>query len=122
MLLKENLKKLVTSYSEELKLIEKDIIGTRDIELESEDFVKFAIEFMVNLSRNWWTLSYENRKRGEQILFNGKIYANNSATIHTPELSTIYRVGANKKDLGKVSLASLVELAGTAPASASLSN
>lgn len=120
-LIKTNLKKLITGYGEELESLEKDIIITRDVELESEDFVRFAVEYMSNLAKNWWDLSYENRKRGEQILFNGKIYANNSAIIHTPELSTIYRLGTNKKDLEKVSLSNMVELAGTAPASASLS-
>lgn len=117
LLIKGNLKKLISGYGEELELLEKDIICTRDVELESEDFVKFAVEYMLNLSKNWWDLSYENRKRGEQILFNGKIYANNSATVHTPELSTIYRLGTNKKDLEKVSLANMVEMAGIAPAS-----
>lgn len=121
LLIKTNLKKLITGYGEELESLEKDIISTRDVELESEDFVKFAVEYMSNLAKNWWALSYENRKRGEQILFNGKIYANNSAIVHTPELSTIYRLGTNKKDLEKVSLANMVELAGTAPASVGLS-
>ena len=117
LLIKGNLKKLITGYGAEINALEKDIVGTRDVELESEDFVKFAIEYMTNLADNWWSLSYENRKRGEQILFNGKIYANNKAVVHTPNLSTIYRLGANKKDQNMVSLANMVELPGTAPGS-----
>lgn len=119
-LIKDNLKKLIASYGEELKAVEADIISTRDIEMESEDFVNFAMRYVSELPENWWSLSYEDRKRGEQILFNGKIYANNAANVRTPELSSIYRLGVNKKDLGKVSLVNMVELAGTAPASAGL--
>ncbi|MDB5185572.1 MAG: hypothetical protein JWL85_95 [Candidatus Saccharibacteria bacterium] len=66
-------------------------------------------------------ISYENRKRGEQVLFNGAIYADNSANVHSPTLSSIYRLGTNKKALSDVDNAHLVELAGTAPASARLS-
>ncbi len=119
---KNALKLLLDDYDKELRQIRADIIATRDIELESEDFIKFAMGFAENLKNNWWELSWENRKRGEQILFNGKIYADNSAKVHTPNLSSIYRLGTNKKALDDSSSALMVELAGTAPASASLSS
>lgn len=79
------------------------------------------MQYAYNLPKNWWSLSHESRKRGEQILFNGKIYADNAANVRTPELSSIYRLGINEKDLGKVSLVNMVELAGIAPASEGLS-
>jgi DNA invertase Pin-like site-specific DNA recombinase len=119
--IKTNLEKLIAVQEAELKATETDIVTTQNVDLESEDFVDFAMQYVAALPENWWSLSHENRVRGEQILFNGKIYANNSAIVRTPELSSIYRLGVNKKDLGKVSLSNMVELAGTAPASVGLS-
>lgn len=119
--IKANLEKLIAAQEAELKATEADIVTTQNVELESESFVDFAMQYVATLPENWWSLSHENRVRGEQILFNGKIYANNSAFVRTPELSSIYRLGINKKDLGKVSLSNMVELPGTAPGSAGLS-
>ena len=45
---------------------------------------------------------------------------NNSAIVHTPNLSSIYRLGTNKKALEDTSNAFMVELEGIAPSSASL--
>ena len=53
-------------------------------------------------------------------MLNGKVYVDNFAKVHTPNLSTIYRLGANKKAPAFAD-AFLEELAGTAPASAGLS-
>ena len=49
------------------------------------------------------------------------MYADNSAKVHSPNLSSIYRLGTNKKALSNVDNAFVEELAGTAPASVSLS-
>jgi len=120
--IKDSLRKLLEEYSQEIKEVDADILTTQNIELESEDFVEFAMDFASSMSDKWWKLSYENRKRGEQILFNGKIYADNSATIRTPQLSSIYRLGTNKKALENASKAHLEELAVIATASVSLSS
>ncbi len=114
---KDALRILLIDYDKQLKTVEADITSSRDIEMESEDFVKFAMSFVANIKDKWWSLSFENKARGEQVLFNGKIYADNSAKVHTPQLSSIYRLGTNKKALENASNAHLVELAGTAPAS-----
>ncbi len=80
-----------------------------------------ALEFTKKLKDKWWSTSFDERKGGEQILFNGEFYIDNSAKVHTPNLNTIYRLGTNKKALSDVDNAHLVELAGTAPASVGLS-
>jgi hypothetical protein len=118
---KHSLRKLLEDYDEKTVQLDADIVSLKDSEIESEDFVKFALSFVSNLKKEWWSLSYENRKRGEQILFNGKLYADNDATIHTPQLSTIYTLQPNKKALEFASKALMVELVGTAPTSAGLS-
>lgn len=114
---KASLETLIGDYTKKLAALKREIEASSDAELESDEFVKFALDFMANLATNWWELSPENLKRGVEILFHGKIYANNSAFVCTPDTCLFYRLEPNKKDLGKVSLANMVELAGTAPAS-----
>ncbi len=114
---KQSLRKLLLGYDVELGQVEDEIASTESIEIESENFVSFAMNFTANIKENWWATSYDNRKRGEQVLFNGEIYADNSVKVHTPNLSTIYRLGINKKALSKLDNAHLVELPGTTPGS-----
>lgn len=73
------------------------------------------------MREKWWELSWSNKARGEQIMFNGKIYVDNVTKVHTPNLSSIYTLGTNKKALSNVDNAHLEELAVTATASAGLS-
>ncbi len=112
---KDALRALIEDYDIKLKEIETDIANMMNTELASEEFVAFAIDFIDNLKTKWWNLSYENKKRGEQIIFNGKIYVDNSANVHTPNLSTIYRLGTNKKGLDKANSTEMVELAEYCP-------
>lgn len=117
---KNALRLLIEDKDNRLKEIDNDIATTQNIELESEDFVKFAFDFAESLREKWWSISYDDRTRGEQILFNGKIYMDNAAIVHPSQLSSIYRLGSNKKALENASNAFVEELAGTAPASVSL--
>lgn len=117
---KNALRLVLEDYDNQLQGIEKDITNTRNVDMESDDFVKFALNFTKELKDKWWSISFDERKGGEQILFNGKFYIDNSAKVHTPNLSTIYRLGTNKKDLDEVNFSNMVELAGTAPASVGL--
>ena len=118
--IKASLKLVLEDYDAQLKQLNDDIRQAKDVDMESGEFVRFAIDFTANIRDRWWDLSWENHKRGEQVLFNGEIYADNSAIVHTPNLSSIYRLGTNKKALENASNAHLEELAGTAPASVSL--
>lgn len=112
---------VVQDYDSQLAQIQVELSTAQNTEMESEDFVKFAFDFAAWLRDKWWSLSVEDVKRGEQILFNGKIYMDNTTNVHPSELSSIYRLGTNKKALSNLDNAHLEELAGTAPASASLS-
>jgi len=117
---KNGLRLLLEDYEIRLKSIKNDITSTQNVDMESEDFVKFAMNFTEKLKNEWWTISFDERKGGEQILFNGEFYVDSSAKVHTPKLSTIYRLGTNKKALSELDNAHLEELAGTAPASIGL--
>jgi hypothetical protein len=118
---KNALRLLLEDYDSQLKTLSSDIANTRSVDMESDDFVKFALDFAEKLKEKWWSISFDDRKGGEQILFNGNFFVDNDAKVHTPNLSTIYRLGTNKKDLDEVNFSNMVELPGTAPGSASLS-
>ena len=117
---KKGLRLLIENYDKQLEAIKTDITSTQNIDMESEDFVKFAMNFTEQIKERWWSITFDERKGGEQILFNGKFYIDNSAKVHTPKLSTIYRLGTNKNDPNGVDFNKMVELVGTAPTSASL--
>ena len=114
---KNGLRMLLEDYDKQLEAIKADITNTQNVDMESEDFVKFAMNFTEQIKDKWWSISFDERKGGEQILFYGEFYVDNSAKVHTPKLSTIYSLGTNKKDLDEVNFSNMVELAGTAPAS-----
>ncbi len=118
---KNALRLLLEDYEIKLTAIKKDIEDTRDIDLESDKFVKFAIDFTENIKEKWWSISHDERKGGEQILFNGEFYVDSSAKVHTPNLSSIYRLGTNKKDPEGSNFNNMVELLGIAPRSEGLS-
>ena len=114
---KNALRLLLEDYDNQLKAIGDDITNTQDIDMESDDFVKFALNFTERLKDKWWSIPFDDRKGGEQILFNGEFYIDNYAKVHTPNLSSIYRLGTNKKALSELDNAHLVELPGIAPGS-----
>ncbi len=119
-IVKSSLRKLLGEYNDELQQAETDIHEASNIDLESDDFVKFAFQQVDTMRDKWWKLNWNDKARGEQILFNGKIYVDNAAKVHTPNLSNIYTLGTNKKALSGMDNAHLVELVGTAPTSVSL--
>ncbi|MDQ5963145.1 MAG: site-specific recombinase [Patescibacteria group bacterium] len=114
---KNALRLLLEDYEAKLENIKNDITTTQNVDMESEDFVKFAMNFTEELKEKWWSISFDERQGGEQILFNGEFYVDNSAKVHTPKLSTIYTLGTNKNDPNGVDFNKMVELVGTAPTS-----
>ena len=81
------------------------------------DFIEFAIKKAENMRSTWGELSIENKKRCEQILFPDNFYVDDSATVHTPKISDIYRLANEKDDPKVVNSVNMVELPGTAPGS-----
>lgn len=120
--IKQNIRTLLSDYDARLKEIESDIFSATNVDIESEGFVRFALEHTAKIRDKWWSLSFEKMKGGEQILFNGKIYVDNFGKVRPLHLSSIYRLGTNKKALSKVDNAHLVELPVTATGSASLAS
>lgn len=112
---KNGLRLLLEDLEAKQKALKDDIASMQDVDMESDDFIKFAMNFTNKLKDRWWSIPFDDRKRGEQILFNGDYFIDNSAKVHTPNLSSIYRLGTNKNDPNGVDFNKMVELPGFRP-------
>jgi DNA invertase Pin-like site-specific DNA recombinase len=120
-IIKASIMDIIHEHDKSLIEIDRQILACKATDSQSGEFVNFAMDFVRNIRDKWWELSFEEKKRGEQIIFNGQFYMDNSTKVHTPQLSPIFRLGTSKKDLDGSSFSHLVELVGTAPTSVSLS-
>jgi len=107
---KSAMRALIDDYDKEVLEINNELSRLDSNDLASADFVNFALNFIKNLQSNWWSISADERKRGEMIIFKDKIYIDNLAEVHTPDLSPIYRLESIKKDLSFYDKSLLVEL------------
>ena len=112
----------------ELEKLKEEIRYYKDLSQEADtltedliDFVQYGLQYTDELAADWWKLNYEDRLRCQQLLFPAGISFNSQKKVGTPEISPIYSLRANKKDLRIDRKSLMVELAGTAPASAGLS-
>lgn len=65
---------------------------------DKERFMKFALNFIENLSTNFFDISQENRLRCKQLIFPGGFYINAQNKVYTPEISPLYTLQTKKKD------------------------
>jgi hypothetical protein len=119
--MKTSIMDIIHEHDKSLVEIDRQIVASKVTDSQSSEFVSFAMDFVRNIRDKWWELSFEDKKRGEQVIFNGQFYINNSTKVHTPSLSPIFRLGTSKKDLDGSSFSHLVELPVIATGSVSLS-
>jgi hypothetical protein len=48
-------------YDKQLQTLGNDISNTQNVEMESEDFVKFTMNFTEKLKYKWWSISFDER-------------------------------------------------------------
>lgn len=83
----------VASLEDEL---DKTLAGADTLK---EDFVRFAFKFLNNMGEELLDLSQEDRQRCKQIIFPSGFRIDENKNVYTPEVSPLYRLVANKKDL-----------------------
>lgn len=105
------------------EMTEIGIQTAKDSSVDEEfiEFADFALDYTEDLRKHWWELPGEKLDECKHLIFRNKIIVQPSGNVYTPELSYIYTLETNKKDLDEVNFSNMVELAGTAPASAGLS-
>lgn len=100
--------------------LESNIKELSNIHNDLIEFIEFGITYTNRLSTDWWKLSHEERVRCQLLLFPGGISFNSEKKVGTNQLSPIYSLKPNKKDLSNNEKSLLVELRGNAPRSSSL--
>lgn len=84
--------------------------GTDD---DKEEFLKFAYDFVENIGSNFLDtelVSKENRLRCKNIVFPAGFYVNGDNKVYTPQISELYRLASNKKDLSITDKSHLVRV------------
>lgn len=119
--LKDDIKAEIAAVKANILDTERKLNEASDLEQDLIDFVKFALEYTNILKDDWWKLNHEDRLRCQQLILPGGISFSSQKKVGTPEISPLYRLRPNKKDLSFSEKSLLEELAGTAPASAGLS-
>jgi len=120
--------KFADDFEEEIdkikaEITDVDIQMAKDSSIDEEfaEFADFALDYTEDLRTRWWKLPGEKLAECKQLLFRGEIIVQPSGNVYTPFLSYIYTLQTKNDDPKVVENQNLVELAGTAPASAGLS-
>lgn len=84
-----------------------------DAENDKAEFLEFAYEFIDNMGSNFLDpdlVSKENRLRCKNIVFPAGFYIDADNKVYTPEISELYRLATNKKDLSITDKSLLVHI------------
>ncbi len=115
--LKEDIQVEIRKTKYDVREIEDMIVQLSQADEGMIEFTKFALDYSDRLIENWWSLNKEELEWCQKIVFPGEIFLYEDGNFGTNELSPIYSLASNKKDLAKGPLLSMVEMPGTAPGS-----
>lgn len=82
---------------------------------DKEEFLEFAYDFINNMGSIFLDtelVSKENRLRCKNIVFPAGFYINADNKVYTPQISELYRLASNKKDLSITDKSHLVRVKG----------
>ncbi len=116
----EDIKDEIAKIKAEITDVGIQIAKDSDVDAEFDEFAEFALDYTENLRKRWWDLPDKQLDECKQLVFKDKIIVQPSGNVYTPDLSYIYTLITNKKDLKEVNFSNMVELVGTAPTSAGL--
>lgn len=77
---------------------------------EKERFIIFALEHAENMERHFIKLPKQRLLQCKQILFPAGFWIDANRNVYTPEMSILYRLASNKKDLPKLEKSSMVRI------------
>lgn len=91
----EKKKQDIIDLEEELDKITTEVTSHKD------EFLKFAFNFVADMGGNFLEISQDNRLRCKQIIFPAGFCLDKNKNVYTPEISPLYRLATNKKDLSE---------------------
>lgn len=65
---------------------------------DRDRFLRFALNFVTNMSDDFFDISHDNRLRCKQLIFPSGFYVDGKNKVYTPEISLLYRLAGKKKD------------------------
>jgi len=114
---KEEIAEEITNLRDEISLISDELTTYKDIYHDLVEFIKFSLEYTNRLKDDWWDLGQEDRLKCQQLLFPDGIRFQSNKKVGTGQISPLYRLASNKKDLRESRKSLMVELEGIAPSS-----
>ena len=103
----------ITKKKSEIVELEDELANlTSNADNDKEQFLRFAFSFVENMSSQFLELSQENRLRCKQVVFPAGFYLDANNKVYTPEISPLYRLVTNKKDLSVTEKSLLVRVRG----------
>lgn len=98
--IKDDILSAISSKKEEAANLETQLVGLQtQADNDKEDFLKFAFSFIEDIGSRFLEISHENRLRCKQLVFPAGFYIDAANKVYTPEISPLYRLVGNKKDL-----------------------
>jgi len=116
--LADDIKAEIATIKAQAAEIERQLTEASDVTEEFKEFMLYALNYVEDLRQKFWTLPGESVAKCKQLLFFDEIYVGLDGKVYTPQISPIYTLLKAKDDPKVVKNANMVELAGTAPASA----
>lgn len=111
--IKQDILSSITKKKAEINQLEEELSKLKSTaDDDKEAFLRFAIRFVDNMGGKFLELSPDNRLRCKQLLFPAGFSLDANNKVYTPEISTIYRLAVNKKDLSMTDKSHLVRVRG----------
>jgi DNA invertase Pin-like site-specific DNA recombinase len=115
--LKDDLKGEIENIKTQIASTEGQIDKLGTLEEDLAGFLQFGLNYTDELADDWWALNHEDRVQCQLLIFPGGISFNSQKKVGTTQISPIYGLKPNKKDLSMSEKSLMVELADTASAS-----
>lgn len=110
-LIKADILESIARKKEEIAKLETVLTKTKDNADEKYDqFLLFAFDFAENMGDRFFEISRDNRLRCKQLLFPAGFWLDDKKKVYTPEISVLYRLAGNKKDLPELEKSSMVRV------------
>lgn len=113
----DDIKDEVVKIKAEMTRIDGLIAQDSKADEEFVEFAAYALDYTEDLRKRWWELPGEKLQECKHLIFRNKIIVQPDGNVYTPEISYIYTLETNKKDLDEVNFSNMVELEGIAPSS-----
>jgi DNA invertase Pin-like site-specific DNA recombinase len=112
--IKEDILAIVARKKIQISDLEDELTNlTSDKNTDREKFLRFAFNFIENTGSQFldpYVVSPENRIRCKQLIFPAGFHVDANNKVYTPEISELYRLASNKKDLPKPEKSLLVRV------------